>query len=278
MHRRNSYLFGIEKFVCWAPNIFFWIWLLTPSFCEATWNIFVTNDWSLFCFESFQFHLNFSKRIKYFIDRKLCTVFFIPGFSYFHYNLYSFYLIIQFSELIKLISSSSVISSFMYPRFTPFLVCLTTVPQPLPNRVLYTVRSSASCFSLQYTLVYVRSPSSCLLPRLRITSILSYIFPAILCFRRQFLLKMRLIQLAFHHFMDSKVYLSKVFLFICVSLYNSTIYMSHSRLYYTGAAFLPVNFPIRLGFQIPNSLVHVTMIYTVLSPTPVSNSNLSIYA
>jgi hypothetical protein len=35
-------------------------------------------------------------------------------------------------------------------------VCLTTVPQPLPKRVLYSVRSSASSFSFQYLLFSLR--------------------------------------------------------------------------------------------------------------------------
>ena len=41
------------------------------------------------------------------------------------------------------------------------LYCLTTGPQPLPKRVLHTVRSSASSFSSQYYLHFLRSSSSC---------------------------------------------------------------------------------------------------------------------
>ena len=62
-------------------------------------------------------------------------------------------------------------------------LCLTTGPKPHPKPVLRTVRSSASSFTLQYPLVYLKSSSSCLrlLCRLPLTSI----FPPITCFRRQ---------------------------------------------------------------------------------------------
>ena len=81
-------------------------------------------------------------------------------------------------------------------------VCLTC-PQPLPKRVLYQVRSSASFFlSFQYPLVSLRTSSSCLhlIPRLPVASVLTSIFPSITCFRRQFLRNMWPIQLAFLHF------------------------------------------------------------------------------
>ena len=79
------------------------------------------------------------------------------------------------------------------------LICRTTGPQPLPKRVLQTVRSGASYFNFQYSLLSLRSSSSwiCLLPRLPATCILPSIFPSITCFRRQFLHKMWRIQLAF---------------------------------------------------------------------------------
>jgi len=71
------------------------------------------------------------------------------------------------------------------------LVCLTTGPQPLQNRVLYRKRSSPSFFNLQYRLFSLRLSSSCLrlLPRL-ITCILPSIFPSVTCFRRLFLRRM----------------------------------------------------------------------------------------
>jgi len=43
-----------------------------------------------------------------------------------------------------------------------FVVFLTTGPWPRPQRVLHTVRSIASSFSLRYPLVSLRSSSSCL--------------------------------------------------------------------------------------------------------------------
>jgi hypothetical protein len=78
-------------------------------------------------------------------------------------------------------------------------VCLMTGPQPLPKRVLHSVRSTVSSFNFQYPLISLRSSSSCLclLPRLPITSILPPIFPSVTGFRRQFVRKIRPIQLVF---------------------------------------------------------------------------------
>jgi len=60
------------------------------------------------------------------------------------------------------------------------------------------VRSSAACFNLQYRLVSLKPATSYLrLLRLPITSIIPSVFPSIACFRRQFLRKMRPIELAF---------------------------------------------------------------------------------
>ena len=77
------------------------------------------------------------------------------------------------------------------------VVCLTTGQKPLSKRALRRVQSSAASFSFWYLLFSLISSSSCLrlLPRLPIPSI----FPSITCFRRQFLHKMRPIQLAFLH-------------------------------------------------------------------------------
>jgi len=71
---------------------------------------------------------------------------------------------------------SSVIHSFVHSAD-----CLTTGPLPLSKRVLNTVRSSASHFSLQYPLVSLRSSSNCLrlLPRLHVTSVLPSIYPLV---------------------------------------------------------------------------------------------------
>jgi len=73
-----------------------------------------------------------------------------------------------------------------------FSVTRTTGPQPLPKRVLHTVRSSASSLNFQYPILSLRSFSSCLLllSCLSVTSILPSIFHSITCFRRQFLRKM----------------------------------------------------------------------------------------
>ena len=87
-------------------------------------------------------------------------------------------------------------------------VCLTTVQQPPPKRVLHTVQSSASCISLQHSLVYLTSSSSYLrlLPCLPIASIPSSTTPSIICFRRQFLRKMWLIQLVFLLFILCRIF------------------------------------------------------------------------
>jgi hypothetical protein len=66
--------------------------------------------------------------------------------------------------------------------------CFTTGPQPIPNLILHTVRSSASSFNLQYILVSLISFNSCV--RLLSHILVPYIFPSITCFRRQFLRKM----------------------------------------------------------------------------------------
>ena len=69
------------------------------------------------------------------------------------------------------------------------VICQTTGPKPLPKRFLHIVRSRASSFNLQYSLLSLRSSSSFLrlLPRLLVTSICSFIFPSITCCRRQLL-------------------------------------------------------------------------------------------
>ena len=76
------------------------------------------------------------------------------------------------------------------------VACLTKGPQPLPKRVVRTGRCIASFFNLQYPLISLRLCSSCLrlLPRLPSTSILTYIFPLLTCFRGQFLCNMWPIQ------------------------------------------------------------------------------------
>ena len=68
-------------------------------------------------------------------------------------------------------------TKFIYTRVHTYhrhhsAVCLTTGPQPLPNPVLHTMRSTASSFDLLYILISLRSFSNCLrlLPHLPITS------------------------------------------------------------------------------------------------------------
>jgi len=88
-----------------------------------------------------------------------------------------------------------------------YFVCLTTGLQPLTNWVLDRVRSSPSFISLQYLLLSLRSSSSCLrlLPRLPVTSILSSIFPSMICFRRQVITKIWPIQVVFFLFTVCRV-------------------------------------------------------------------------
>jgi hypothetical protein len=76
--------------------------------------------------------------------------------------------------------------------FIHLVVCLTASPKPLPKRVLHIVRSKASSFKWEYTLLSLRLSSSFLrlLPRLLVTSISPFIFPSRTCCRRQFLRKM----------------------------------------------------------------------------------------
>jgi len=92
------------------------------------------------------------------------------------------------------------VHSFIHSVF-----CLTTGPKPPPKRCLHIVRSRASSFKWEYPLLSLKSSSSFLriLPRLLATSISPFIFPSITCFRRQFLRKMRPIQLAFRFIISS---------------------------------------------------------------------------
>ena len=93
--------------------------------------------------------------------------------------------------------------------FIHSVFCLTTGPKPPPKRCLHIVRSRASSFKWEYSLLSLRSSSSflCLLPRLLATSISPFIFPSITCFRRQFLRKMWPIQLAFRFLISCRIFL-----------------------------------------------------------------------
>jgi hypothetical protein len=102
------------------------------------------------------------------------------------------------------------IHSFIH-SFSLF-VCLTTVPQPIPNRVLQRVRSCASSFNLQYPLFSLGSSSKrirLLLP-LPVTSIFPSTFPSITRFRRQFLRKMLPIRFVFLLFIVCKIFPSSL--------------------------------------------------------------------
>jgi hypothetical protein len=71
-------------------------------------------------------------------------------------------------------------------------LCLTTGSKPLPKRALHIVRSRASSFRCKYPLRSLRLSRTflCLILRLSVTSIPSFIFRSIICRRRQFLCKM----------------------------------------------------------------------------------------
>jgi hypothetical protein len=103
-----------------------------------------------------------------------------------------------FLARIKIQAFCFTIYVYMYIyTYTYSVVCLTTGPSPLPKPVLHRVQSTASSLNFRYPLL--RSSSRCvlLLPHLPITSILPSTFPSATCFRRQFLRKIRPIQLSF---------------------------------------------------------------------------------
>ena len=91
-------------------------------------------------------------------------------------------------------------------------VCLTTGLQPLPKRVLYTMRSGASSFNFQYPLASSSSSCLCLLPRLSVTSI----FPS-MCFIRQFLRNMWPVELPFLLFI-TLMYSSSPWLYVTLRI------------------------------------------------------------
>ena len=95
------------------------------------------------------------------------------------------------------------------------VVCPAAGPSPLPYRVLHRMRSSASSFSFQHSRVRLNSSSSflLLLPHLPVTSIFSSNFPAIKCFRKQFLHQMCAFQLAFLLFTVCSIFLCSLALY-----------------------------------------------------------------
>ena len=109
-----------------------------------------------------------------------------------------------------------------FHALTDTVVCLATGPQLLPKRVLHSKRSSASSFNFWYPLFSLRSSSSCLrlLARLPVTSIFPYTFALTTRFRRQFLRKMRPIQLAFLPFVVCRIFLP------FLTLYNTSSFLT----------------------------------------------------
>ena len=142
-------------------------------------------------------------------------------------------------------------SSFILSVF-----CLTTGPKPPPKRCLHIVRSRASSFKWEYPHLSLRSSSSFLrlLPRLLATSISPFIFPSITCFRRQFLLKMWPIQLAFPFLISCRIFLcsstlsnTSSFLTWSVQLIFSILLQDHisnlSRYFWSAARSVQVSAP-----------------------------------
>ena len=93
--------------------------------------------------------------------------------------------------------------------FIHLVVCLTTVPKPLPKRALHIVRSRASSFKWEHPLLSLRSSNSFvrLSPCLPVTYIPPCIFPSITSCRRQFLRKMWPIQFAFRLRISCRIFL-----------------------------------------------------------------------
>jgi hypothetical protein len=74
----------------------------------------------------------------------------------------------------------------VHHSFIHLAVCRTTGPKPLPKRALHIVGSRTSSFQRECPILSWRSSSSFLrfLPRLPVTSIPPFIFPAMTCCRR----------------------------------------------------------------------------------------------
>jgi len=104
---------------------------------------------------------------------------------------------------------------FAYPLenlLIHLVFCLTLGSKPLPKRALHVVRSRASSFKWEYTLISLRSSSSflLLLLRLPVTSVSPFIFPSITRCRRQSLRKMWPIQFAFLLRISCRIFLFSV--------------------------------------------------------------------
>jgi hypothetical protein len=111
-------------------------------------------------------------------------------------------------------------------------VCRTTGALPLPKRVIQTQQSSASFFKFQDILVSLRSSSSCLclLPRLPGHFIFLSTFPSMTYFRRQFLGKMRPIQLSLLSHILCRIFLSSLILCNTSSFLTRSVQLTSSIL------------------------------------------------
>ena len=131
------------------------------------------------------------------------------------------------------------------------VICQTTGPKPLPKRFLHVVRSRASSFNWQYPLLSLRPSSSFLrlLPRLLVTSICPFIFPSITFCRRQSILKMWPIQLAFRFLISCRIFLCSL------TLSNTSSFLTWS-VQLTSPSFSSTTFQNFPGFSdlLPGSL------------------------
>ena len=146
--------------------------------------------------------------------------------------------------------------------FIHSVFCLTTGSKPPPKRFLHIVRSRASSFKWEYSLLSLRSSSSFLrlLPRLLVTSISPFIFPPIACFRRQFLRNMWPTQLALRFLMSCRIFLCPLtlsntssFLTWSVQLIFSILLQHHisklSRYFLSAARSVQVSAPYKADWH-----------------------------
>jgi len=121
------------------------------------------------------------------------------------------------------------VSVYEYYYVIHSVVCLTTVPEPLPKQVLRRARYGASFLKFQFILFSLLSSSSCLPPlaRLPVTSTFPSTFPLIMCFRRKSLRKLRPIQLAFLGSIVYRMFLSHL------SLCNASYFTRYVQLIFS---------------------------------------------
>ena len=103
------------------------------------------------------------------------------------------------SQLSQYFSILSVLHSRPLDSKIYFVVCLATSPKVLTKRVLQRARSIVSSFKSR-DLIFVLLPSSSCLSlifRLPLPSMLPFLFPSIICFRRQYLRSIHLVYLCY---------------------------------------------------------------------------------